>query len=317
MSLPAEHQLDTDPVVLLIDDSEFVHRLLNARLKSESISLVSAYNGQEGIELARKSPPALILLDLDMPVMDGFETLRQLMEEPLTRNIPVIILSGQDTTQDKVTSFDLGAVDFVSKPFELTELRARLRSSLRISSLLSMLEQKAQIDGLSGLYNRSYFDQRWVEEYERCLRHSNGLSVVMIDIDSFKSVNDTFGHPAGDSVITGLAKLIQSHCRKSDIACRYGGEEFVLILPETNPEQALGLCERIRQDCEAMQWPKHPERKITISMEISGCSAGPTEQAADWIALADGNLYKAKQSGRNRIVCSESSGTVITLNKAG
>jgi len=312
-----DNQLDSLPVVLLVDDSDFVHRLLKARLKYESVQLASAYNGQEGLELAMKDPPDLILLDIDMPVMDGFETLRLLMEEPTTRNIPVIVLSGMDTTQDKVTAFDLGAIDFVSKPFELTELRARLRSSLRISSLLKMLEQKAQVDGLTGLYNRSYFDQRWSEEYERCLRHSNGLSIVMIDIDNFKSINDSFGHPAGDAVISGIANLIQSHIRKSDIACRYGGEEFVLILPETSPEQALGLCERIRSDCQEIYWPRHADRNITISMGITGCTDGATMQAETWIEHADSNLYKAKETGRNRIICDDTQGDLINLPKAG
>lgn len=312
-----DSHLDTSPVVLLVDDSEFVHRLLSARLKSESIRLESAFDGKEGIEKAKKILPSLILLDLDMPVMDGFEALRHLMEEPTTRNIPVIVLSGNDTTQDKVTTFDLGAVDFISKPFELTELRARMRSSLRISSLMTMLEQRAQIDGLTGLYNRAYFDQRWEEEYERCVRHSKGLSIAMIDIDHFKSVNDKYGHPAGDAAISGVAQLIQNHIRKCDIACRYGGEEFTLILPETSPEQAMQLCERIRSECEAMHWPKHPDRRITISMGITGCVDGPTMQSKPWIERADQNLYKAKESGRNKIVCDETAGRLIHLPKAG
>ncbi len=312
-----DNQTDNTPVVLLVDDSEFVHRLLKSRLKYESVRLVSAVNGLEGFEHAKKDPPDLILLDLDMPVMDGFETLRHLMEEPATRNIPVIVLSGNDTTQDKVTAFDLGAIDFVSKPFELTELRARLRSSLRISSLLKMLEQKAQVDGLSGLYNRSYFDQRWEEEFERCVRQSSSLSIAMIDIDFFKSVNDSFGHPAGDVVISGVANLLQSYIRKTDIACRYGGEEFALILPDTTPEQAMQLCDRIRAECETMSWPRHPDRNITISMGITGCIDGPTMQPMPWIEQADANLYKAKETGRNKIVFDETKGSLISLPKAG
>src|SRR5690606_3179371 len=140
------NQLDTTPVVLLIDDSQFVHRLLDARLRSESISLLGEADGKAGFERAVKEKPALILLDLDMPVMDGFQTLRALKDDPATREIPVIVLSGLNSSQDKVAAFDLGAVDFVTKPFELTELRARVRSSLQMSALLQMLAQKAQID---------------------------------------------------------------------------------------------------------------------------------------------------------------------------
>ncbi len=308
---------DHSPVVLLIDDSEFVHRLLKARLKTESIHIVSEFDGRSGINRAIADLPSLILLDLDMPGMDGFETLRELKEDPVTRNTPVIILSGQDTTQDKVTAFDLGAVDFVPKPFELTELRARIRSSLRISYLLSMLEQKAQIDGLSGLYNRSYFDNRWEEEYERCMRQASGLSLAVLDIDHFKSVNDTFGHPAGDAVITGLSNIIQDHVRKCDIACRYGGEEFVLILPDTHPTQAKLLCERIRTETENTVWNRHPDRQITISIGIAGCTDGPTVQPNKWIEQADANLYKAKNSGRNKTISSMTDGMMNPLDKAG
>ncbi|MEQ9207379.1 MAG: diguanylate cyclase [Phycisphaerales bacterium] len=317
MTSTQQSQLDQTPVVLLVDDSEFVHRLLNARLKTESISIVSAVNGEEGLRIAKEQLPALILLDLEMPVMDGFETLRQLMEDPATRNIPVIVLSGQDTTQDKVTAFDLGASDFVSKPFELTELRARLRSALRISTLLRMLEQRAQIDGLTGLYNRSHFDMRWKEVYESSIRHGKSLSLVMIDIDNFKSVNDTFGHPAGDAVISGMSNLLLTHLRASDIACRYGGEEFALILPDTTPDDAKGLCDRIRIACEEISWPRHPERKITISMGISGCVEGPTLQSMEWIEHVDANLYQAKERGRNRIVCDQTKGQLVKLPKAG
>lgn len=308
---------DERPVVLLIDDSEFVHRLLQARLKSESITLECESDGRSGLERAKSIVPSLILLDLDMPVMDGFEVLRELMDTPETHNIPVIILSSQDTIQDKVTAFDLGAIDFVSKPFELTELRARLRSSLRISSLFRILEQKAQIDGLTGLFNRAYFDDRWAQEYERCMRQGGGLSIAMIDIDHFKQINDTYGHPAGDVVIEEVAKLIQRSIRKIDVACRYGGEEFALVLPETKPGDAFTLCERIRLDCEAMTWNRHPERTITISMGISGCVDGPLADAVKWVEHADSNLYLSKQSGRNKIVCTETAPGTIKLPEAG
>jgi diguanylate cyclase (GGDEF)-like protein len=180
-----------------------------------------------------------------------------------------------------------------------------------------MLEQRAQIDGLTGLYNRSHFDSRWLEEYESSLRYSKNLTIAMIDIDHFKSINDSFGHPAGDAVISGIAHLLQSHIRKSDIACRYGGEEFILILPDTTPDDALGLCDRIRIACESMHWPRHPDRKVTISMGISGCIGGPTLQPLPWIEHVDSNLYKAKESGRNRIVCDETKGKLIPIPKAG
>lgn len=307
------------PTVLLIDDSQFVHRLLDARLRSESIILRGAENGKCGIQAALEDPPALILLDLDMPVMDGFETLRALKEDPRTHDIPVIVLSGMNSSQDKVAAFDLGAIDFVTKPFELTELRARVRSSLKMYALLQMLAQKAQIDGLSGLYNRQYFDERMRSEFDRTVRHGQALSIAMIDLDEFKAVNDTYGHPAGDEVISGFAKLMLQECRSIDIVCRYGGEEFAIVMPETQPEQALTLCDRIRSKCEQITWSRHPSRPVTISVGVVGMNDGDTVKSTPeaWIEAADRNLYNAKQGGRNRVIASGIDGEPVTLSKAG
>jgi len=306
------------PTVLLIDDSQFVHRLLDARLRSESIELRGAEDGKSGIELAIECTPALILLDLDMPILDGFETLRILKEDPLTRDIPVIVLSGMNSSQDKVAAFDLGAIDFVTKPFELTELRARVRSSLKMYALLQMLAQKAQIDGLSELFNRTYFDDRFRSEFDRSIRHGHPLSIAMFDIDHFKSINDTYGHPAGDSVITGVAKLITRETRSADIACRYGGEEFAIIMPETDPDRALQLCERIRMLCEKMNWSRHPTRAVTISGGVVGIREGQTIHITPetWVEMADRNLYDAKQSGRNRVKGTDIDGENLNLAKA-
>lgn len=317
--LQSNPQPDTPPVVLLIDDSQFVHRLLDARLRSESIMLMSANDGKCGLEMARENLPSLILLDLDMPVMDGFETLRELKEDPSTREIPVIVLSGMNSSQDKVAAFDLGAIDFITKPFELTELRARVRSSLRMSELLRMLAQKAHIDGLSGLFNRQYFDEKLQSEFNRTIRHGQALSIAMIDIDHFKSVNDTYGHPAGDSVISGVASLITRETRSIDIACRYGGEEFSIIMPETDPDQAMRLCDRIRIGCERLAWSRHPARNITVSVGIAGTSDQESVSITPegWVEIADKNLYHAKQQGRNLVIASGLDGTQISLAKAG
>ena len=251
--------------------------------------------------------------------MDGYETIRVLKDEASTRDIPIIVLSGMDSSQDKVAAFDLGAVDFVTKPFELSELRARIRSSLKMSALLKMLAQKAQIDGLSGLFNRAYFDHRFQEEFDRALRHGHAMSMALIDLDHFKSVNDTYGHPAGDAVISGVAQIIQAQCRNIDIACRYGGEEFVLIMPETAPEQAMAVCERIRVACENKSWPQHPSRAITLSCGLIGTEDGSTITSTPSTVLetVDKCLYRAKQSGRNKISGVYLSGTPIQISKAG
>ena len=298
------------PVALLIDDSPDVQRLLKMRLRTEGITVIGASTGAKGIEMALAEKPSVILLDIDMPGMDGFEVLRTLKNTDSTLNIPVIMLSGLHSAQDKVTAFDLGAVDFITKPFDVTELRVRVRSALRISQLLRMLAQRAQIDGLTGLYNRAHFDKRWVEEVASAERHKKPLSLAMFDLDKFKSINDFYGHPAGDAAIQGLAKLLQRESRQEDISCRYGGEEFVLVMPETTPDAAKALCERIRIALGKITWPRHPERKVTVSIGIAGSDGSCIIDAAKWVEAADSNLYAAKTNGRNRVVCSPVDGNL-------
>jgi diguanylate cyclase (GGDEF)-like protein len=296
---------EAKPVVLVIDDSPDVHRLLRARLRQEDIELVSADGGRRGLEDARQIRPAMILLDLDMPDMDGFEVLRHLKNDPATLDVPVIVLSGLQSAQDKVMAFDLGAIDYITKPFNLTELRVRVRSALKMYRLVQMLAQCAQLDGLTGLWNRAYFDKRWSDEVAASQRHGRPLSLAMLDVDHFKSVNDTYGHPAGDSVLQGLARVLQRECRQEDIACRYGGEEFALIMPDTAPIAAALVCERIREALAQTTWPRHPERSVTLSIGLTGSARSIDVAAGPWVETADRNLYAAKKAGRNRVVCSD------------
>lgn len=293
---------DASPRALVIDDSPDVHRLLQARLRNENLRLVSATSGAEGLRLAAADPPAIVLLDIEMPQMDGFEVLRALKDNAATQDVPVIILSGHSTMQDKVTAFDLGAVDYVTKPFEPTELRVRVRSALRLARLVRMLAQRAQIDGLTALWNRTYFDARCRECVSANDRHGRALSLALIDADHFKSINDTFGHPAGDMVLQGIADAMRRECRTTDIACRYGGEEFALLMPETAPEDARVLCERLREGIERFIWQRHPERTVTVSIGLVGTSIRCPLVPERWVEAADKALYAAKAQGRNRTV---------------
>lgn len=290
------------PVVLVIDDSVDVHRLLRTRLSQEELSFVSAYSGEEGLLIAERLQPSLITLDLNMEGLDGFEILRQLKSNAATQQIPVIILSTQSGREDKVRAFDLGAIDFIAKPFEFTELKVRVRSAIRVYQLVQMLAQKAKVDGLTGLWNRTFFEGRWNEEYARASRYNHPLSLLMLDADRFKSINDEFGHPAGDALLQGLARLLVRECRQTDLACRYGGEELVVILPGTTSSEATILAERIRKAIELTVWPRHPSRRVTVSIGVAGCNGAPNLSAEKWIELVDQNLYQAKHEGRNRVV---------------
>ncbi len=301
---------EVSQVVLVIDDSIDVYRLLSARLKGEEFSLVGEQGGEEGIAVAKRDKPAVILLDLDMQGMDGFEVLRELKDDPATMHIPVMALSAMQSRQDKVTAFDLGATDYICKPFDLVELRVRMRSAVRLSVLLQMLSQRAQIDGLTGLFNRAHFDSRWREEVSRCQRHGHDLSLAIMDIDRFKSVNDTYGHPAGDAVLRGLARVLRREIRASDLACRYGGEEFCVIMPDTSPDEANHVCDRVRIALGEVIWPLHPERRVTMSIGLVGSDGGQPVDPQAWLSQADANLYKAKEAGRDRIVQSLVSGGI-------
>ncbi|MEZ6319241.1 MAG: diguanylate cyclase [Phycisphaerales bacterium] len=277
----------------------------------------SACRTGEAIARAREINPAIVLLDLDMPGLDGFEVLRRLKEDESLMETPVIVLSGLSGPNDKVTAFDLGAVDYVTKPFDMTELRVRVRAALRLNSLMRMLAQRAQIDGLSGLWNRAYFDERWTEEIERARRHDRALSLAIMDLDHFKGVNDAHGHPAGDAVIQGVARLLKRECRAGDVACRYGGEEFTLIMPDTDPQQAAATCERIRAALEALKWPRHPARRVTLSCGVVGSARGAPMEGSEWLDTADANLYAAKRGGRNRVEVTDITPREPRLREAG
>lgn len=298
-SLPPQFNA-SQPKVLVIDDSPDVHRLLRARLRHEDVELIASEGGRAGLDAAKSIKPAMILLDLDMPDMDGFEVLRSLKNEPSTLDIPVIVLSGLQSAQDKVMAFDLGAVDYITKPFNLTELRVRVRSALKMHRLVQMLAQCAQLDGLTGLWNRAYFDKRWSDEVAAAQRHGRALCLALLDVDHFKSINDSYGHPAGDAVLQGLCKVLQRECRQEDVACRFGGEEFALIMPDTSPADGMKVCERVRSALAQTPWPRHPDRAITVSIGMAGAASAVPATAAQWIEAADRNLYSAKRGGRNR-----------------
>lgn len=300
MHLKERHADDSLPVVLVIDDAPEVHALLQVKLATEDISFLSARTGGDGVRLACEHAPAMILLDLDLPDIHGFDVLKALKDDSRTHTIPVIVLSADCRPEAKVRAFDLGAVDFVTKPFEFTELRVRVRSALRVHQLLQMLAQKAQIDGLTGLWNRMFFDRRWAEEHARNQRQGHALSVALIDVDHFKQINDTFGHPAGDVVLQGIARIILRESRASDLACRYGGEEFALLMPDADATAAMVVCERIRQAIERENQPRLQGRMVTVSVGVAGASSKSSVAPDDWVEVADRNLYAAKRGGRNQ-----------------
>ena len=293
--------------ILVIDDSADIHRLLKIRLRDINASIISAFDGREGLAMARVEQPDLILLDIDMPGMGGFETLQMLKTDPNTVAIPVIFLSGSGNAGDKVRGFDLGAVDYVTKPFDVSELRARVRSALRTQHLLQMLSQRAQLDGLTGLWNRRHLDERLAEFIASATRHGRELSLIIGDIDHFKALNDTYGHPFGDQVLVQFARLLVSESRESDVACRYGGEEFAVMLPDTGIDDARVVAERYRKSLELRTWPLRQPITVTASFGIACMGWLASRTAERLIEAADRALYAAKRGGRNQVRIAEDS----------
>ena len=227
--------------LLAIDDSESIHALLRVRLRDESVEIFSALDGSSGLEMAKQVGPDLILLDVEMPGSNGFAVCHELKRDPSTNSIPVIFLSGAGATDEKIRGLDAGAVDYITKPFDAAELRARVRAGLRTKFLLDLLSKKAMIDGLTGLWNRAYFDQRLAAETSLAIRSGRPLAVIMADIDYFKRVNDRFGHPCGDEVLRTVGQILSDSCRKEEVVCRYGGEEFGIVVPNSAAADAAGL----------------------------------------------------------------------------
>jgi diguanylate cyclase (GGDEF)-like protein len=286
--------------ILVIDDSVAIHSLLQARLSAEPVELHFESEGEAGLARAVVLQPDLILLDIDMPAPDGFEVCRRLMAEPKTMQIPVVFLTGDASTEQKIRGLELGATDYITKPFEPAELRARIRSTLRTKYLMDLLSRKALVDGLTGLWNRVYFESRLTAEIACCRTSRRPYSCLMVDLDRFKELNDQYGHLFGDEVLRGIGHLLGDICRGDDVACRYGGEEFVVLACNTSCDQAALLAERIRSAIERQVFLHKGEPvQVTCSIGVADLRCSPPPSVVE---LADKALYRAKNDGRNRVV---------------
>jgi diguanylate cyclase (GGDEF)-like protein len=281
----------------MIDDARTMHGIVKARLLADGLDFYSAFSGVEGVALALATLPDIILLDVEMPPPDGFEVCRRLKADPALSNIPVIFLTGVGSTEEKIRGLNLGAVDYITKPFDAAELQARVRVGLRIKELLDLLSKKAMIDGLTGLYNRGYLNQRLQEELAYVARHKRPMSVIMLDVDHFKSINDTHGHGFGDMVLKGVGSILQQLSRTEDVACRFGGEEFAILARETSATAAMAFAERLRLGVESATFSRGT---ISVSVTCSLGIAGSDDGIDGVIDRADQALYESKRTGRNR-----------------
>jgi diguanylate cyclase (GGDEF)-like protein len=300
--------------ILIVDDHEDNVELLRARLEARGYETVSARDGRQALEIAAQEPhPDLILLDVMMPHVGGIEVARRVKANAALPFMPIIMQTALDSTEHTVEGLDAGADDYITKPINFAILEARVRTQLRIKALVGEvqhqkeeLERLSRIDGLTGLDNRRHLEERLEEQFEHANRLHEPFAIVMCDLDKFKSVNDTYGHQAGDAVLRQCATILKSAAREIDRVGRYGGEEFMLILPGTVLDAAVTFAERVRKAVEAHTFDLGDGRGTTIRRTMSlGVAGWPHPKIANCDGLvraADDSLYVAKETGRNRVV---------------
>jgi diguanylate cyclase (GGDEF)-like protein len=291
-------------IVLLVDDEEANLYALRVILESRQYRCLLAASGSEAVRLAQDTLPDAILLDINMPGMDGYEVCRRLKEDPRTAPIPIVFLTAMYRDMSQVVQgLDLGAHDYITKPFNQDELLARVAVMVRVREAENRVREASYTDELTGLYNRRFLNQRLEEEMHRASRYSLKLACILLDIDHFKTVNDTYGHAAGDSVLREVAVIVKRHVRKSDLAIRYGGEEMMIILFEGSKEDSLRVAERIRADVERHRFAwKDRAFGVTLSSGVAVFPDLGITSPDELIMRADAALYSAKTSGRNLVV---------------
>ncbi len=296
------------PIVLIVDDVAANIQILAEALKSECRIRI-ANNGEDALRVAMRPPyPDLILLDVMMPGMDGYEVCRRLKDTAATQNIPVIFVTARDDAADEEKGLQVGAVDYIAKPYRLPIVKARVRNHLQLKQKSDLLETLAMIDGLTGIPNRRHFDQRMDSEWRRAVRDRQPLALVLGDVDHFKRFNDHYGHGAGDACLRAVARaMFNSLSRPGDMVARYGGEEFVVILPETGLTGAQQVAERMRQAVLALNIPHALTEEGIVSLSLGYVATWPAQgeiqTAAELLDRVDEGLYKAKREGRNRLGC--------------
>ncbi|MCU1365794.1 MAG: response regulator receiver modulated diguanylate cyclase [Ilumatobacteraceae bacterium] len=292
--------------ILVAEDSLVIRAVVRDQLEEEGYQVCEAVDGEDALVQAAAERPDAILLDIEMPGLDGHQVLARLKADPTLADTPVVFLTGRTSTADMVDGLRAGAHDYLKKPFEPAELLARVGGAVRIKRLQDQLRDRneqldklSRIDALTGIYNRRHIDEQLANEASRAQRHNQTLAVLMLDIDHFKHVNDTEGHPAGDEVLREFAARLRTVLRTDDVIGRWGGEEFVILAPQTDLAGALTLAERARKAI-ADRPVEFGELSISITVSI-GCTIG-LDGASALIGRADKALYLAKNGGRNRVI---------------
>jgi diguanylate cyclase (GGDEF)-like protein len=293
------------PTLLVVDDQPNNIQVL-AEALTGTCEVLFATNGEKALELASAKDIDLILLDVVMPEMNGYEVCRRLKSDEKTRKIPVVFVTAMNDVDDETRGFDVGGVDYITKPISPPTVRARVKTHLQLKATRDLLEELASIDGLTEIANRRRFDETFEKEWKRALRSQHTLSVIMLDVDFFKPFNDTYGHAQGDECLRRIALVLASTFqRPSDLPARYGGEEFAIILTDTDALAARGLIETLLENIASLDIPHSNSAAadyLTVSM--GGITVVPSAKldACEALEEVDRLLYEAKTDGRNRAV---------------
>ncbi len=291
------------PLILIVDDSPINIGFCKKILNKNGYNTDSCNCGEEALEYLEKNSPDLILLDIVMPGIDGYEFCEHIKNIPEMTDTPVIFLSAMDDEESIIKGFKCGGVDYITKPFRTQEMLARTKTHIDLKRTKEQLLLMATTDVLTGLANRRFFMDRLSSEFERVKRYESLYTIIMIDLDFFKKINDSFGHKGGDTVLEKVSQILSKGLRCTDIIGRIGGEEFAAILPETEIQHAIQIAERLRNAVENLQLEINGKAiKTTISLGAS--QSNPLDREMDdGLIRADTALYEAKEAGRNR-VCS-------------
>jgi diguanylate cyclase (GGDEF)-like protein len=289
--------------ILIVDDEKMNLDILGQVLSPMSRLLI-AKNGKRALELAQKHVPDLILLDVLMPEMSGFEVIAALKASSITDHIPVIFITGLTSEENEERGFFLGAVDYITKPFNRTIVKARVTTHIRIIDQMRTIEQIAFVDPLTKISNRRGFDKLFTCEWKKAMEDNQPISFMIIDADKFKNYNDSYGHPQGDILLQTIAEVFARLAPRPEHAARWGGEEFVMMLPGMDFDEAEEVAQQVRKEVEALRVPRENGELTTITVSIGLNSTVPddTTTIGDFIKKADEALYQAKESGRNRVV---------------
>ena len=289
--------------LLIVDDDTLNIMMLSQILQGE-YDIRASSKGATAVKIAEKFLPDLIILDIMMPEMDGYQVFAALKNLDKTAHIPVIFITGLDNRQDEKKGLELGAVDYISKPFDDMVVRLRVNNQIHIINQMRTIERLSLTDQLTGIPNRRSFDSRLFVEWGRTVREDIPLSILMLDVDHFKNYNDTYGHNVGDQALCLVARvLVHSLKRVTDFAARWGGEEFVAVLPNTDSGGGLIVAEHIREAIEASELSLSDGRTAKLTISIGVNTYGPASSCSmdEFFSRADKALYKAKNSGRNRV----------------